>query len=103
MPAFTHHLPTPPPPPTTTPPSCESLLAARLQPSYLSSRFLRARRFDPQKALKQFQDAELWRKKHRVDWLYATFDPVEFEDSRRFYPRWTGRRDKVRSTSFGEL
>ncbi|KAH9917953.1 CRAL/TRIO domain-containing protein [Fomitopsis serialis] len=57
-------------------------------------RFLRARRFDPAKALKQFQDAEAWRKQHRVDTLYATFDPDEFESTRKFYPRWTGRRDK---------
>lgn len=58
-------------------------------------RFLRARRFDPNKALKQFQDAEAWRTRHAVNALYASFDPVEFEDARRFYPRWTGRRDKT--------
>ncbi|PCH40318.1 CRAL/TRIO domain-containing protein [Wolfiporia cocos MD-104 SS10] len=57
-------------------------------------RFLRARRFDPHKASKQFQESEAWRAQHRVDALYATFDPAEFEDARRFYPRWTGRRDK---------
>ncbi|OSD02423.1 CRAL/TRIO domain-containing protein [Trametes coccinea BRFM310] len=57
-------------------------------------RFLRARRFDPQKAHKQFADAEAWRKKHNVDALYATFPADEFESARRFYPRWTGRRDK---------
>ncbi|KAI0643093.1 CRAL/TRIO domain-containing protein [Trametes meyenii] len=57
-------------------------------------RFLRARRFDPQKAMKQFADAEAWRKKHNVDTLYATFPVDEFERARRFYPRWTGRRDK---------
>ncbi|KZT11765.1 CRAL/TRIO domain-containing protein [Laetiporus sulphureus 93-53] len=57
-------------------------------------RFLRARRFDPPKALKQFQDAQAWRAQHAVDALYAAFDPTEFEDARRFYPRWTGRRDK---------
>lgn len=27
--------------------------------------------------------------------LYATFDPEEMESAKRFYPRWTGRRDKV--------
>ncbi|KAI0325045.1 CRAL/TRIO domain-containing protein [Cubamyces sp. BRFM 1775] len=62
------------------------------EPSLL--RFLRARRFDPQKAYKQFADAEAWRKKHNVDALYATFPVDEFERARRFYPRWTGRRDK---------
>lgn len=61
-----------------------------------SRRFLRARRFDAQKAMKQFADSETWRKKHNVDALYATFPIDEFEGARRFYPRWTGRRDKVR-------
>ncbi|KAE9402330.1 CRAL/TRIO domain-containing protein [Gymnopus androsaceus JB14] len=57
-------------------------------------RFLRARKFDPLKAYKQFADTETWRTKHDVDRLFKEFDPVEFEDARRFYPRWTGRRDK---------
>lgn len=45
------------------------------------------------------------RKKNDVDNLFATFDPTEFENCRRFYPRWTGRRDKVRisrKTTFWE-
>ncbi|KAH9923583.1 CRAL/TRIO domain-containing protein [Amylocystis lapponica] len=82
------HLYTPPSPAPTDP----SVSASHDEPTLL--RFLRARRFDPQKALKQFSDAEAWRKAHNVDALYATFDHVEFEDARRFYPRWTGRRDK---------
>ncbi|KIK63120.1 hypothetical protein GYMLUDRAFT_222994 [Collybiopsis luxurians FD-317 M1] len=57
-------------------------------------RFLRARRFDPTKAKKQFADTHMWRTKHDVDKLFKEFDPVEFEDAKRFYPRWTGRRDK---------
>ncbi|KAH8077045.1 CRAL/TRIO domain-containing protein [Cristinia sonorae] len=57
-------------------------------------RFLRARRFDPIKAQKQFADAEAWRKKHNVDELFASFDVEEFELSKKFYPKWTGRRDK---------
>jgi len=57
-------------------------------------RFLRARHFDPVKAQKQFADAEAWRAKHDVDNLFATFPADEFETARRFYPRWTGRRDK---------
>lgn len=60
-----------------------------------SRRFLRARRFDPAKAQKQFADAETWRSKNNVDELFATFPVDEFESSKRFYPRWTGRRDKV--------
>lgn len=62
----------------------------------MASRFLRARRFDLVKAQKQFSDAEAWRKKHNVDQLFATFPEDEFETAKRFYPRWTGRRDKVR-------
>ncbi|EJF61053.1 CRAL/TRIO domain-containing protein [Dichomitus squalens LYAD-421 SS1] len=57
-------------------------------------RFLRARRFDPQKAMKQFADSEAWRAKNNVETLYATFPVDEFETARRYYPRWTGRRDK---------
>ncbi|EIN12397.1 CRAL/TRIO domain-containing protein [Punctularia strigosozonata HHB-11173 SS5] len=58
-------------------------------------RFLRARRFDPVKAQEQFARAEIWRKQHDVDRLYAEFDPEEMEKSRRYYPRWTGRRSKT--------
>ncbi|KAJ6490191.1 CRAL/TRIO domain-containing protein [Mycena vulgaris] len=57
-------------------------------------RFLRARSWDPAAALKQFSDTAAWRRKHDVDHLYTNFDPTELESSRRFYPRWTGRRDK---------
>jgi len=60
------------------------------------SRFLRARAFHPDAALEQFRNAEKWRKLHDVDNLYATgFTDEEFEDAKRFYPRWTGRRDRV--------
>ncbi len=62
---------------------------------YAHRRFLRARRFDPKKAMKQFADSEAWRAKHNVEALYASFPVDEFERARRFYPRWTGRRDKV--------
>ncbi|KAF8208586.1 CRAL/TRIO domain-containing protein [Mycena galopus ATCC 62051] len=57
-------------------------------------RFLRARSFDPTAALKQFSDSDKWRREHDADNLFKTFDATEFENSRRFYPRWTGRRDK---------
>ncbi|KAJ7808879.1 CRAL/TRIO domain-containing protein [Mycena olivaceomarginata] len=57
-------------------------------------RFLRARSFDPAAALKQFSDSDKWRREHDVDNLFATFDSAELENGRRFYPRWTGRRDK---------
>ena len=58
-------------------------------------RFLRARRFDPAKAQKQFAEWIAWRKEWDVDNLFANFDEDEFEASRRYYPRWTGRRDIV--------
>ncbi|KIY47637.1 CRAL/TRIO domain-containing protein [Fistulina hepatica ATCC 64428] len=57
-------------------------------------RFLRARSFKPDAAQKQFAETERWREHHAVDELYRTFDPVEFESTRRFYPRWTGHRDR---------
>ncbi|KAL0066214.1 hypothetical protein AAF712_006839 [Marasmius tenuissimus] len=63
-------------------------------------RFLRARKFDVKGALKQYSDTQRWRKKHDVDNLFTTFPVDEFEDTRRFYPRWTGRRDKV---TFGAM
>ncbi|KAF9267599.1 CRAL/TRIO domain-containing protein [Marasmius fiardii PR-910] len=56
-------------------------------------RFLRARRFDVKLAHKQFSDTQRWRKEHDVDNLFANFPIDEFENSKRFYPRWTGRRD----------
>lgn len=59
------------------------------------SRFLRARRFDPDRALKQFSDAEAWRKQHNVDELYRTFPVEEMELAKKYYPTWTGRRDMV--------
>lgn len=58
-------------------------------------RFLRARGFDPVHAQKQFSDAEAWRKQYAVDKLYTSFDAEEIESFKRFYPRWTGRRDKA--------
>ena len=53
------------------------------------------RGFNPTAAQKQFGDTEAWRKKNDVDRVFAEFDTDEFEDAKRFYPRWTGRRDKV--------
>ncbi|KAF2278337.1 CRAL/TRIO domain-containing protein [Westerdykella ornata] len=57
-------------------------------------RFLRARRFVPQDAFKQFKDTEDWRKEHDLGNLYKTIDIEEYEQTRRLYPQWLGRRDK---------
>jgi hypothetical protein len=46
--------------------------------------------------MKQFADSAAWRKKLDITNLFAAFDTAELEDARRFYPRWTGRRDLVR-------
>ena len=66
-------------------------------------RFLRARGFSPAHAQTQFAATQQWRKDHDVDRLYLTFDVDEFEEAKRFYPRWTGRRDKVRFVSLFSL
>lgn len=57
-------------------------------------RFLRARKFDVNGAYKQFSESTEWRKKYNVDELYRTFPIDEMESSKRYYPNWTGRRDK---------
>ncbi|KAF3479689.1 CRAL/TRIO domain-containing protein [Arthroderma uncinatum] len=57
-------------------------------------RFLRARRFDVNGALAQFQSTEEWRKENDIDALYENFDVDSYEQARRVYPQWTGRRDR---------
>ncbi|KAF7947987.1 hypothetical protein EAE96_009056 [Botrytis aclada] len=57
-------------------------------------RFLRARRFIVVDALKQFSDTEEWRKENELDQLYETIDLEHYEETRRLYPQWTGRRDR---------
>ncbi|KAI6042630.1 CRAL/TRIO domain-containing protein [Pisolithus marmoratus] len=57
-------------------------------------RFLRARQYNIANAQKQFADTEAWRKRHDIDNLYKDFSVNEMESAKRFYPRWTGRRDK---------
>lgn len=64
-----------------------------------SSCFLRARSFNLADAQKQFSDSEEWRKKHNVSKLLAEMPAEDFVDAQRYYPRWTGRRNKVRASS----
>lgn len=48
----------------------------------------------PQEAFGQFKATEDWRKENQLDKLYETIDADEYEQTRRLYPQWTGRRDK---------
>ncbi|KAF2433824.1 CRAL/TRIO domain-containing protein [Tothia fuscella] len=57
-------------------------------------RYLRARKFQPEEAVKQFKATEDWRKENHLDELYNTIDVKEYDETRRLYPQWTGRRDR---------
>ncbi|EON98857.1 putative sec14 cytosolic factor protein [Phaeoacremonium minimum UCRPA7] len=57
-------------------------------------RFLRARRWIVQDAYKQFKETEDWRIANQLPLLYDTIDVESYEQSRRLYPQWTGRRDR---------
>ncbi|KEY69956.1 hypothetical protein S7711_06488, partial [Stachybotrys chartarum IBT 7711] len=57
-------------------------------------RYLRARRWVPEDAYTQFKDTEDWRRANDIDVLYHTIDLDAYEQSRRLYPQWTGRRDR---------
>ncbi|KAH9821971.1 SEC14 cytosolic factor [Teratosphaeria destructans] len=57
-------------------------------------RYLRARKFVPEEAFGQFKETEDWRTENQLDTLYETIDIHEYEQTRRLYPQWTGRRDK---------
>jgi hypothetical protein len=57
-------------------------------------RFLRARRWVVEDAFGQFKDTEDWRKANDLDVLYKTIELDAYEECRRLYPQWTGRRDR---------
>ncbi|KAL7941554.1 CRAL-TRIO domain-containing protein [Trichoderma barbatum] len=57
-------------------------------------RYLRARRWVVDDALVQFKDTEEWRAANSIDTLYRTIELDAYEQSRRLYPQWTGRRDR---------
>ncbi|QSZ34577.1 hypothetical protein DSL72_006171 [Monilinia vaccinii-corymbosi] len=57
-------------------------------------RFLRARRFVVADAYQQFSATEEWRKENELDQLYETIDLEQYEETRRLYPQWIGRRDR---------
>ncbi|KAJ7026255.1 CRAL-TRIO domain-containing protein [Mycena alexandri] len=56
-------------------------------------RYLRARKFEVGDALKQLKDTEVWRETNKLDELYDAFDVDAFEEARKVYHQWTGRRD----------
>lgn len=57
-------------------------------------RYLRARSWQVSPAHEQFRGTETWRKENRLDQLYEEdIDIEEYEDTRKLYPQWTGRRD----------
>ncbi|KAL7910444.1 CRAL-TRIO domain-containing protein [Trichoderma velutinum] len=57
-------------------------------------RYLRARRWVVDDAFVQFKDTEEWRAANNIDTLYRTIELDAYEQSRRLYPQWTGRRDR---------
>ncbi|KHN98449.1 Cellular retinaldehyde-binding/triple function [Metarhizium album ARSEF 1941] len=57
-------------------------------------RYLRARRWAVDDAYRQFKATEDWRRANNIDTLYRTIDLEAYEQSRRLYPQWTGRRDR---------
>ncbi|KAF7314905.1 CRAL-TRIO domain-containing protein [Mycena indigotica] len=56
-------------------------------------RFLRARRFEVPDALHMIRETEAWRTANKLEELYDTLDVSAYEDARRVYHQWTGRRD----------
>lgn len=73
-------------------PKTDTTPASHDDPTLL--RFLRARRWIVLEAYKQFKETEDWRADNHLDVLYDTIDLDAYEQSRRLYPQWTGRRDK---------
>jgi hypothetical protein len=53
------------------------------------SRFLRARRFQPQDAFKQFKDTEDWREATKLDQLYETIDVAQYDETRKLVSNLT--------------
>jgi hypothetical protein len=47
---------------------------------------LRARRFVPQEAFKQFKDTEDWRKDQNIDDLFEIIEVEEYEQTRQLVP-----------------
>ena len=63
----------------------------------VSSRYLRARKFDVQGAIGQFTDTEKWLKEQMVEELYDNFDVEIYERGRQLVSRCR-RTEKVWKT-----
>ncbi|RAL16767.1 SEC14 family lipid-binding protein [Aspergillus homomorphus CBS 101889] len=57
-------------------------------------RFLQARKMDPTGALEQFESASRFRAEKNIVPIYDSISIDDYEDTRRLYPHWTGRRDR---------
>ncbi|KAF3938730.1 hypothetical protein ABW19_dt0201902 [Dactylella cylindrospora] len=57
-------------------------------------KFLRARRFNLLAACCQFEVTEKWRASSNIGEMYDDFDVEEFQETRKYFPQWIGRRDK---------
>ncbi|KAF7536407.1 hypothetical protein G7054_g4546 [Neopestalotiopsis clavispora] len=57
-------------------------------------RFLRARSYDVEKAFQQYQETRKWRDANKLLELYETIDVSNYEETRKLYTHWTGRRDR---------
>ncbi|PIG79152.1 CRAL/TRIO domain protein [Aspergillus arachidicola] len=60
----------------------------------LLKRLFKAGRLNPHRALLQLEEATRFREEQHVLPLYMTIHVDDFEDTRKFYPHWTGRRDE---------
>jgi len=58
-------------------------------------RFLRARKFDPVKSLKMFNDCEEWREKENVNTILNDFEFPERNQVQKIYPRFYHKTDKL--------
>ncbi|KAH8678420.1 CRAL-TRIO domain-containing protein [Xylariales sp. PMI_506] len=57
-------------------------------------RFLRAREFDVDNALKQYKAAREWRDANRLIEMYDSIEVSHYEETRKMYTHWIGRRDR---------
>jgi len=62
---------------------------------HLLLRFLRARKFDVQRATEMFVACEKWREEKKVDEIFATFKYEEAEQVNAIYPRFYHKTDKA--------